>query len=393
LRCDTSLKRRLKQPHSLENPVLKPLALLRLCAVLVVLLGSWLGVAPAASAKEVTDVLGRTVKVPDHVERVVLGEGRLIGAIALLDRDEPFKRVVGWQNDLRQLDPNTFNAYAAKFPKVKDIPLIGQASEQSVSAETILALKPDLAVFSISGHGPTEHSPVADVLAQAGIPVVFVDFRINPVLGTHVSINALGQALGREKEAKAYLDFYDQHLKNITDALVGLTDKQRPSVFMELLAGAWQAPGHTTGKSGMGEVIKLVGGRNIAEGVVPGALGDVSVEYVLKADLDIYIATGNHAPGLSLGAGVDAASAQAAFERVLARPEFKNLRAITDGNAHGLWHDFYNSPYNILAIEALAKWIHPERFASLDPQQSMNELNKQFLDTPLSGHYWIDAQK
>ena len=125
----------------------------RLSAIVVLML---LAVS-TAWAKDVTDALGRVVKVPDHVQRVVLGEGRLISAFALLDRDQPFKRIVGWQNDLKLLDPHTYNAYVAKFPSVKDIPLIGQASEQSVSAEEILSLKPDLAVFSISGHGPTEH--------------------------------------------------------------------------------------------------------------------------------------------------------------------------------------------------------------------------------------------
>lgn len=253
-----------------------------------------LGHAETAAAHEVTDVLGRKVEVKDDVKRVVLGEGRLISAFALLDKDAPFQRIVGWQNDLKLLDPHTYNAYVAKFPSVKDIPLIGQASEQSVSAEEILSLKPDLAVFSISGHGPTEHSAVADVLAKAGIPVVFVDFRINPVQGTHTSMNALGQALGRESQADAFLAFYDQHIKVITDAVATLPAGPRPSVFLELLAGAWQAPGHTTGKSGMGEVIKLVGGRNIAADVVPGALGDISVEYALKADPDVYVATGNH---------------------------------------------------------------------------------------------------
>ena len=87
------------------------------------------------------------------------------------------------------------------------------------------------------------------------------------------------------------------------------------------------------------------------------------------------------------------ASAQAAFAKVLARPEFKDLRPIREGQAHGLWHDFYNSPYNILAIEALAKWINPAKFKDLDPQQTMAEMNKQFLDTPLAGQYWIDQPK
>jgi iron complex transport system substrate-binding protein len=374
----------------LEKFVFKPLVSIRALVVLTFLLSGWLGLACTVEAREVTDVLGRKVNISDNVQRVVLGEGRLISVFALLDRDAPFKRIVGWQADLKKLDPNTYNAYAAKFPEVAKIPLIGQASEQSVSAEEILSLKPDLAVFSISGHGPTEHSPVADTLAAAGIPVLFVDFRIKPIEGTRTSMMALGRALGRDKEAAAYIDFYDAHLKHVIDTVGTVNDSQRPSVFLELLAGAWQAPGHTTGKSGLGEVIKLVGGRNIADGVVPGALGDVSVEYALKADPDVYIATGNHEPGLLLGAGVQQAPARAAFDKVLARAEFKALRPIRDGQAHGLWHDFYNSPYNILAIEALAKWISPAKFATLDPQQTMADLNKQFLDTPLSGQYWID---
>ena len=361
----------------------------RLSAIVVLML---LAVS-TAWAKDVTDALGRVVKVPDHVQRVVLGEGRLISAFALLDRDQPFKRIVGWQNDLRKLDPNTYAAYVAKFPEVKDIPLIGQASEQSVSAEQILALKPDLAVFSISGHGPTEHSPVADVLEQAGIAVLFVDFRVNPLQGTRDSMTALGQALGREKQASAFLDFYNQHVERITQTLGVIDEQQRPSVFLELLAGVWANPGHTTGKGGMGELIRLVGGRNIAEGVVPGALGDISVEYALKADPDVYILTGNQKPGVMLGAGIDSATAQASLKQVLARPQFAELRAIREGNVHALWHDFYNSPYNILAIEALAKWVHPQTFADLDPHLTLEQINRQFLDTPLAGQYWISEQK
>ena len=361
----------------------------RLSAIVVLML---LAVS-TAWAKDVTDALGRVVKVPDHVQRVVLGEGRLISAFALLDRDQPFKRIVGWQNDLRKLDPNTYAAYVTRFPEVKDIPLIGQASEQSVSAEQILALKPDLAVFSISGHGPTEHSPVADVLEQAGIAVLFVDFRVNPLQGTRDSMTALGQALGREKQASAFLDFYNQHVERITQTLGVIDEQKRPSVFLELLAGVWANPGHTTGKGGMGELIRLVGGRNIAEGVVPGALGDISVEYALKADPDVYILTGNQKPGVMLGAGIDSATAQASLKQVLARPQFAELRAIREGNVHALWHDFYNSPYNILAIEALAKWVHPQTFADLDPHLTLEQINRQFLDTPLAGQYWISEQK
>ncbi|WP_462384465.1 ABC transporter substrate-binding protein [Pseudomonas sp. Marseille-QA0892] len=342
-----------------------------------------------AHAVEVTDVLGRKVEVTSEPKRVVLGEGRLFYALALLDRKEPFKRVVGWQNDMRLLDPHTYAAYEEKYPQIKDIPVIGQASEQSVSAEQILKLKPDLAIFSIAGEGPTQHSPVADLLAQAGIPVVFIDFRVHPIKNVRTSLAALGKLLGREQEAGEYLSFYDRHLDRITNAVAGIDDDKRPSVFLELLPLVWQAPGHTTGKSGLGSVVEAVGGHNIAADVVPGAIGDVNVEYVLKKDPDVYIATGNRAPGLLLGADVSEADAQASFAKVLARPEFAPLRAVREGNAHALWHDFYNSPYNIIAIEAMARWVHPELFADLDPHATMKEISG-FLSNDLSGAYWID---
>lgn len=357
----------------------------------LLLLASCLGFTHTAHALQVTDVLGRTVELDHAPQRIVLGEGRLFFALALLDRDNPFQRVVGWQNDMRLLDPHTYEVYAQHYPQIAKLPLIGQASEQSVSAEQILSLKPDLAIFSIAGEGPTQHSPVADLLAKAGVPVLFIDFRVHPMRNTHVSMQALGTLLGREQQAQQYLDLYDRHLERVKAGVAGIKDSERPKVFLELLAGVWQAPGHTTGKSGLGSVVQAVGGHNIGADVVPGALGDVSVEYVLQSDPDVYIATGNRAPGVLLGAGVSEETARDSLAKITARPEFAPLRPIQAGQAHGLWHDFYNSPFNILAIEAMARWVHPERFKAIDPQATMAEINRM-LKVGLDGQYWVDAQ-
>ncbi|MGV6871844.1 ABC transporter substrate-binding protein [Pseudochelatococcus sp. B33] len=343
-----------------------------------------------AQAKELTDVLGRTVDVPETVERIVLGEGRLSHAVALLDRENPFERVVGWQNDLRKLDPHTFEAYAQQFPQVNDIALIGEASEISVNVETILGLKPDLVLFSVAGEGPRAHSPLADTLEAAGIPVLYVDFRVAPVKNTPASIRLLGEALGRSQEAEEFASFYAEHLHRIVSRTSGLADSDRPAVFLELLAGAWPTPGHTTGKGGLGEFLDVVGGRNVAAGTVPGAIGDVSVEFILSANPDLYIATGNREPGLVLGNGVDEASAEASFRSVLSRLDFVELPAIKEGRAHGLWHDFYNSPYNIVALEALATWVQPDLFPDIDPAATDRELNERFLTIRREGTYWIE---
>jgi iron complex transport system substrate-binding protein len=38
----------------------------------------------------------------------------------------------------------------------------------------------------------------------------------------------------------------------------------------------------------------------------------------------------------------------------------------------------------------LAKWIHPERFADLDPAATLTTINQRFLAVPYEGRYWAD---
>jgi iron complex transport system substrate-binding protein len=67
------------------------------------------------------------------------------------------------------------------------------------------------------------------------------------------------------------------------------------------------------------------------------------------------------------------------------------LSAARNGRAHGLGHLFNDTPAHIVAIEALAKWIHPERFGDLDPQATLNEISARFSAIPLDGAFWIDS--
>ena len=73
---------------NLETCVFKPFSM-RAAVALALLLGACLGQISTASAKEVTDVLGRKVEVSDHVQRVVLGEGRLISVCLLYTSPSP----------------------------------------------------------------------------------------------------------------------------------------------------------------------------------------------------------------------------------------------------------------------------------------------------------------
>ena len=43
-----------------------------------------------------------------------------------------------------------------------------------------------------------------------------------------------------------------------------------------------------------------------------------------------------------------------------------------------------------MATEILAKWIHPELFADLNPRATLDQINQQFLAVPYRGAYWAD---
>ncbi|AHV94089.1 ABC transporter substrate-binding protein [Bordetella holmesii] len=344
----------------------------------------------AAQAREVTDLAGRQVHVPDHPTRILLGEGRFVFAMALLDRANPVQRVVGWQGELKAQDPQAWKQLLDRYPQAAAIPFIGKNSEASVSPERIVSLHPDLAIFGLSGHGPGPANPMIAALQHAGIPILFIDFRAKPLQNTIPSLRVLGQALGREHEAERYIDFAQQRRAAVQAVVDGVPAEQRPRVFVELLAGVWPACCHTTGAGGLGDMESAAGGRNIASERVPGAIGDVSLEYLIQQQPDVYIATGSRnepgRPSIVAGPGVAPGVVNGSLQAVLSRDGIKDLNAVREQRAHGLWHAFYNSPYNIIAIEALAKWFYPA--SDLNPQASMDRLYRDFVSLDGQGSYW-----
>lgn len=348
-------------------------------------------------AESIVDVAGRTVELPKKVDRVLLGEGRMLYSLAILDKDDPTKRIVGWQGELKTSDAQGYNAYLNKFPHIKDIPLIGQTSEASVNPETVMSLNPDVAIFGIAGHGPGITNPLVEKLQDAGVPVVFIDFRQHPMKNTIPSIKILGKVLQREETANKYLAFYERHLNRIQERVAKIPAEQRATVFIEMLPEV-KSPTccHTAGKGNFGEFIEAAGGHNIAADILPAVIGEISLEHVMTVDPKVYImsGTGNNDAklGLKAGLGVTKENSAQSLKRLTTRTGVSALTAVTSiDNTHGIWHNFYNSPYNIIAIEAFAKWFYPDLFEDVDLQETFNEL-QEFLPVNIQGTYWVDLK-
>ena len=123
--------------------------------------------------KTVTDSLGRTVTVPDDPQRIVLGESRMLYTLALIETGNPAARVVGWPADLQRLDSQTWGKYAAAFPAIRDIAIVGNDNFSQLNIEKIIALQPDLIIMPVYAKSRPDETQFAHQTAAAGIPVIY----------------------------------------------------------------------------------------------------------------------------------------------------------------------------------------------------------------------------
>lgn len=365
------------------------------CAVLC--LSLLVSVRPAVAEKAIlTDVAGRAVEVEVPVRKMVLGEGRFLPILGILDKDDPVKWVAAMMGDFKRLDPTNYKTYREMYPALGDIPEVGVAGAPSFSSEQAIGAVPDVAIFGLgSGHGPSEsHKEILDQLASAGIPVVVVDFRRDPLVNTPKSVELLGRLMGREKQAAAFLDFYRRNLQAVHGRLDGVARK--PEVFMDMRVGLRDTCCEASGNEMLGRFIDWAGGHNIVADKIPGTHGVVNPEYLIATQPDIYVATaiGNYpvtdpaSNRVVLGVGVPRGVAVDTLRHAVARPIVSELTAVKSGRAFAIWHHFYNTPMNVVAVQAMAKWFHPDRFADLDPNATLAEFFERFQAVPLNGVYW-----
>lgn len=357
----------------------------------------WGNVASAETIT-LTDVSGREVSIDVPVKHMILGEGRFLPSLGILDPENPVRWVAGMMGEFKSLDPGSFEQYRNKFPEIDDIPLVGRSGQASFSVEKAITVEPDVAIFGMSGgHGPgsTSHE-ILSVLGAADIPVVMIDFRSKPFENTPKSIRILGKLMGKEDQAEAFVKFYEDNLAKVTDKTATITDK--PSVFLESRVGLSDHCCEAMGNKMIGKFIQVAGGENVFGEEIPGVISQISIEQLLLKQPKHYIATAvgsaghdaeTNAKRIVLGASTNGETARKSLAHSMERPGLSELEAVKSNHVYAVWHHVYNNPINVVTLQAMAKWFHPETFSDLDPDATLIEFFDRFQAVDLNGVYWI----
>lgn len=356
---------------------------------------------PAFAEKvKVTDIVGRTVEVEAPVRHVILGEGRQMYFVAALDREDPFKRVVGWRDDLSKADPDTYKAYLARYPAIAKLPSFGGMKEGAFDIEQAIALKPDVLFLNLEAKIASDEARLVEKLASVGIPVVYVDFREKPFQNTEPSMRLIGKLFGKEKTAEEFIAFRAAEIARVTDKLAQAKDLKKPVVMIERAGGYSDDCCMSFGRENFGLMVEIAGGRNLAADLIPATFGTVNAEAVVAANPEAVIITGGNwnafvpnGAWVGLGPGADLIEARRKLTGLAQRPAFAQTQAVKNGRVHAIWHQFYNSPYQFVAIQEIAKWLHPELFGDLDAEKTLKTLHERFLPLPYEPGYWVSLER
>jgi iron complex transport system substrate-binding protein len=270
-----------------------------------------------AAARAVVDGLGRTVRLPARVERV----------ISLAPSSTEILYAVGAGARLVGVDRySDFPSEAAKLERV--------GADIDPSLERIVALRPDLVFTATSAN----NQRTAEALERLGIPVyVSAAERLDEILA---DTGRIAEAVG-EREAGARL------VRVLRGRLAAVAARVHALPATRALVLVWSDPLIVAGRgSHVDDLVRAAGGENAA-GDSPQAYPTYSVERVLARAPDVLV-VGTHSDGAA-----DPAA------RLAAR--FPGLAAVKGGRVHALPGEllFRPGPRVVDGVELLAKVLHP----------------------------------
>lgn len=348
----------------------------------------------------VTDVAGREVTLDAPVQRVILGEGRMIYSLALLDREDPFSRLIGWRDDLIKFDPDAWRKYEARFPHARDLVNFGSPYSGEFSVEQAISLQADLVVMNLGNLFRAQESGILETLAKVDIPVLFVDFRQRPTQNTVPSILLLGRVMDRQARAQEFVDFYLKQMRLVYTRVEQKPDDERPVVFIERAAG--YNPNRccgTFGSANLGKLVEEAGGINWGSRYFRGFGGNVNPEQIFVDGPDVMVLTGANwseanpeTTAVLLGYEATPDAVQERLHALADRRGFNQMDAVNGKRFFAIYHQFYNSPYHFVALQAFAKWFFPGDFRDVDPVANFRELHDAFLPIDFSGVFWAQLR-
>lgn len=318
----------------------------------------FIGLLPVSvGARMITDAAGRSVSVPDKINRIVVAGPPAAVLVYVLAPE----KLAGWVH----APDDAAKAYLA--PSARALPTIGRLTgkDRTIGPQAVMDAKPDI-ILDV-GTVDDGYKALADrVQAETHIPYVLID---GSLARTSLTLRDVGALIGVGDRANRLADYADAALKELNDKLATLPNDPRPRVYY-----GRGGDGLQTGLSGSinVETLDAVGTMNVAAAAGKGGLTRVTPQQVAEWNPDIIIA--------------DDANFAAS---VRSDPQWAAIKAVKDGKVFvppSLPFGWFESPPGVnrlIGLRWLEKLLYPQLFKS-DLTADVKSFYKLFYQVELT---------
>lgn len=331
------------------------ISLLLLAALLLSMLsGCTGGTAAPTGQRTVTDMLGRTVTIPDDPQQIC----------ALNPFCAPFVVSFGCGDKMKA----TVNAIKRDLliqsicPSLKDAVVVKNGGV--INAEALLELGVDLIFLEESTYADDDERAKLDALS-----IPYIVLRNDTIQRAMDSVLLMGEVLGAQERAQAYVQYYQDTLDLVSRTVSAIPEEDRPTLYHSVN----EATRTDYAGSITAEWISYTGAKNVslsAPLTMEGSSAYTTLEQIFVWDPQIIIC---NEPGVA--------------EYILTDGKWVGLQAVTNGTVYQMpvgitrW-GHPNSVETPLALLWLTELLYPEQF-DIDLAAGTKQFYQTFFDFEL----------
>ena len=262
------------------------------------------------------------------------------------------------------------------YPELSKLPVVAFGG-YDVDYEKIFELDPNIVLTEVLPMPGFDE--MVDTLEPEITVVAMSMADPKAMIGT---LKTLRYVLNTEEDAEEFINWYEGVMSPITEKVAGIPEEEKPEVFYEWKQYYWTFSDDLM--TLWPAQIQMAGGINIA-GDFPGAYFQVDKEWVAEQDPDVIIGIAHdfpvyESPAIECGYDADDPTEIQAFrDDIISRPELEGGKAVTNGRVYVYYWGLSCTNRFFVGVAYMAKWLHPELFEDLDPQEIHQEYLTKFM--------------
>lgn len=303
---------------------------------------------------EIEDMTGRTVEIPEKVNRVVGIEAGALRLISYLDATEKVVGVEQWEKKEGKKNP-----YNMAQPELRDIKSIGPM--HGGNQELIASQNPDLVICTYRTAGEAK-----DLQKKLEIPVVVLKYGgLGERRDTFFeALSLTGKILDKKNRAEELIGYIEEQIATLRNRTEDVLPNEKPSVYVGGI-------GHR-GKHGMEstephyEPLQFLNAKNVADNI-DREHAMINTEKILEWNPDVLFVDEG---GINL------------CMKDLRSDEYQSLSAVVNDNVYGLLpYNFYTANMGTILANSyyMGKVLYPERFEDIDSENKADEIYREFV--------------